>query len=335
MDQMEAFLPNISHLTHLTLQAKSSIDLVDGYRWKMLTSRFVTFNFNFSVALHRDDQILDSFRTSFWLEEKHWYVAYNEKHLFSVPHFAPVDVIGDDGELFFSTTAPDNAIIYDRIKKYTSKSYVSPYVKCYHHTETLEFDLGVHEWTRCLCGSFDLSKIQHLSLKSPIGEIPFKCCLRAMPRLHTLSIDCYLAPDFIEKIRNNRFENIRTLEIHSYILVTDISYIIEEFFRCFPRVERLYMSYLPSRKDMTRMIDQFKYLSNASFIIESPFNQDERNWFSKPELTIREVRRLTNDNFTCRYNRFSSDTSWYQVSVWIGEQVSPFMYYCHLPTALI
>jgi hypothetical protein len=106
---MERFLPNLSCLTHLTLHAKGSIDLVDGHRWERLSSGFTIFNFKFNVIVQNTQQMLDSFRTSFWLREKLWYVAYENEYLFSVREFAPTDVVMPYNPQLH--TAPDKAFL--------------------------------------------------------------------------------------------------------------------------------------------------------------------------------------------------------------------------------
>ncbi len=75
MDQMKRFLPNLSCLTHLTMDAKGSTDLADDYRWETLSAGYVIFNFKFKFTVWNIQQMLDSFRTPFWLQEKRWYAA--------------------------------------------------------------------------------------------------------------------------------------------------------------------------------------------------------------------------------------------------------------------
>jgi hypothetical protein len=49
------------------------------------------FNFKFLLSQNvtLNENVLESFRSSFWLEEKHWYVALNKKSIYSIPRFRP------------------------------------------------------------------------------------------------------------------------------------------------------------------------------------------------------------------------------------------------------
>ncbi|CAF5069981.1 unnamed protein product, partial [Rotaria sp. Silwood1] len=70
MYQMEQFLPHLPHLKHFVFQAYATAEICDGYRWQLLTSSLITFNFKFHASLVLSEQTLDSFRSTFWLEEK-------------------------------------------------------------------------------------------------------------------------------------------------------------------------------------------------------------------------------------------------------------------------
>ncbi len=52
----------------------SSPDLFDGDRWQTL----ITLNFKFDGMDFQIENTLDTFRTSFWLEKKCWFVAYQD-----------------------------------------------------------------------------------------------------------------------------------------------------------------------------------------------------------------------------------------------------------------
>jgi hypothetical protein len=325
MDQIESFLSNLPLLKHLELDIKGQIDLVDGYRWQILTNNFITFNFKFNVKLDRVESILDSFRTNFWLWNKCWYVAYDNEYLFTVPHFVPKHV----GVPYYpptSSTTSDDTIYYDHIE---SVSIFEPRRSTLHRFRHLK-----ELYNRCsispklFLSEVDLSRLEHLTLSSLDHIRSFILYLNAMPCLSKLSINGYLTTDFIEDLKDYQTEQIRILEIDN--LTKDISYIIEGLIRLFPRIERLYISTIISKKDMIRLIDGFQYLSNASFTIKSSSIEKVQNWFLKPELSIRGARRLKNGTFTCRYHRLSLGKSCDKVHLWIGEQVRSKIYHFHL-----
>lgn len=84
MNEMERFLLNLPYLKDVKLVLIGNDDLADGYRWQMLTSGYKSFSFEFGVKPNSIDEILRSFRTPFWTEEKHCIVKYSDKCLYSV-----------------------------------------------------------------------------------------------------------------------------------------------------------------------------------------------------------------------------------------------------------
>ncbi|CAF1512324.1 unnamed protein product, partial [Didymodactylos carnosus] len=102
-DSLERCLNNLQHLTHLTIDATGTLDLLDGARWERFLSkrRIVKFNFKLSLSLNlvcnqNEYSLLESFRSPFWLEEKRWFVACHKNEgghlcpsIYSVPYFVP------------------------------------------------------------------------------------------------------------------------------------------------------------------------------------------------------------------------------------------------------
>jgi hypothetical protein len=316
MGQMERFLLNLSFLTHLTLQINSSKDFADGHRWERLTTKYMVFNFKFKITLKNIEQILDSFCTSFWLQEKRWYVAYDGGFLFSIPKFAPTCIFNTYNPQYF--TAPDQTFFYKNITKLDISESGRLDIHNFERVEMLEFRCDTSTDISSRLFNIRREQYMNLSLSNSIQLLMFY--LRRTPRCHKLSLVVDLTLEFIDKLSGKRFEQIRTLEIHSTNPVT--RFVIEEILRIFPRVECLHMSSITSNKDMIRLIDGFKYLSKASFIIQSNFIESEQNWFVTPELTIRAVRRLKKNTFTCRFNHSSQNSSSSSISIWINRQVS-------------
>ncbi|CAF1466702.1 unnamed protein product [Adineta steineri] len=115
MNDLECFLTNFSYLTQLQLDLIGEIDLVDGNRWKRLSKDLIKFNFDFHVEINNINSILDSFRNSYWLLNKCWYVAYDNQCPFTVPYFAPILKHSPYYPTIY-LTVPDNIISYDQIK---------------------------------------------------------------------------------------------------------------------------------------------------------------------------------------------------------------------------
>ncbi|CAF1416273.1 unnamed protein product, partial [Rotaria sordida] len=70
MNTMELFLWKLPRLRHFVFSGKVHIDIANGRRWEILAIDLVTFHFNFQLGVGRLNNILETFRTPFWLERK-------------------------------------------------------------------------------------------------------------------------------------------------------------------------------------------------------------------------------------------------------------------------
>jgi hypothetical protein len=94
---IKKLLDSMVRLVHLTIVGYGLYnDMADGIAWEQILINIITFKFSFSF--HKSTSIskpieLDSFRSSFWLEKKHWYVRYDQctvsgfSLLYSIPYF--------------------------------------------------------------------------------------------------------------------------------------------------------------------------------------------------------------------------------------------------------
>jgi hypothetical protein len=86
---MEYLLSNLTYLQHLQLELLGSQDLFDGDRWQIFTQNLISFNFKFNGYYNLNRNVLESYRTSYRIEEKQWFVGYHNNSIFSIPYFAP------------------------------------------------------------------------------------------------------------------------------------------------------------------------------------------------------------------------------------------------------
>ena len=94
MSHVEQFLSKISNLYYFKLIAQGYLDLIDGQKWELLVSHLTIFNFRLHLPCSLPDfskeNILDSFCSLFWLEQKCWFVVYDgpySRNIFMVPRF--------------------------------------------------------------------------------------------------------------------------------------------------------------------------------------------------------------------------------------------------------
>ncbi|CAF4096923.1 unnamed protein product [Rotaria sordida] len=154
--------------------------------------------------------VLKSFRSSFWLEEKRWFVAYQDYCLFSVPHFAPnhVDI---SQQLRIHSTAPDNKSVYDQINKITMKTAAIKHNHYFTHIKTLELKCSVS--LKTVASIIDLNHIKHLTVLSLSDVLKFMPLEYVMPHFCELTIENNVTIDIIKQISHYRFLQIRKLEI--------------------------------------------------------------------------------------------------------------------------
>lgn len=316
---MECLLSKLPDLQHLQLELNGSPDLFNGYRWQTLTHTFTTFNFKFNTEHNLNSNFLESFSTSFWLSEKHWFIGYYDCCLFSVPHFIP-DHLNTSKNMSFVSTALDPTLLYSRVNTISLKRNEFECNNYFTHISTLELTVPIP--ISILASFIDLNQIKHLSLSSLYYIPTYVPFANTMSHLRELTIRNQVDIYSMNHIRGyRRFEQIHKLEIS---IMGDYSeYITEKIIHLFPFVQHLkYTYYTNSEQIMFRCINGFTHLLNASFFIKSFSIDNEESCGETFELIIKQSRRLVRDNFTYRMYRSPDTDSIYSVHWWFGTQVS-------------
>jgi hypothetical protein len=246
-------------------------------------------------------------------------VAYQDYCIFSVPHFAS-NHIEISQELCVQSTIPDNTFPYSYMNKIMINTPVIKHDQYFTHIKTLELKCSIS--LKILASVIDMDQIEHLHLSSIDQLLIFIPLESTLPQLCELSIENNVTSDMIERIRHYRFKKIFKLEIGIANEYSD--YIIEELFLLFPCIQQLtYTSLINSKQHMIRLIDGFKYLSNASFYpADLSFSTNEFDFDQNPKSIIGHSRRLTNNDFICRAYYFPPYNLLSIIHWWIGEQVN-------------
>ncbi|CAF3949426.1 unnamed protein product [Rotaria sordida] len=319
MDYMEYFLSNCFYLKHLELHLTGFTDLANGQRWQMLTNSLVTFNFKFDthICFKLIEQILDSFRTSFWLEEKQWFIAYYNDYLFSIPYFAPEQVDSSYQSVIYST-ASDNTIFYNHVNEFTiRKDKIDKYYFTNINVLKLKYSISLKYVLRIV----DLNQVKHLSILSLEYLLKFMPISKKLPSLYELTVKNDITKHAIKRMLTYSFEQIQKLTIRINDKYNE--YIIEELFRLFPYTKYLiYKSHIPSIYIMIRLINGFEYLLNASFISCGPFSNQEQIFRYDPDLIVSRIKRLTYGTSFCRKYYIPNNGSEFIINWWIEEQIA-------------
>jgi hypothetical protein len=210
MDEMEFFFSQFPYSKYLTLQTDAMGDLLDGYRWQVLTSSLTKFDFRINLRNSPVIDHLDSFRTSFWQEEKHWYVAYQNECLFSISHFVRTQIEIPNSSPICSTV-PNLSMFYDRVTKLVVKSKSVNTNVYFNHIKKLVLKCSVSP--DILPSIVDLSQIEHLILLSVDDLSKLFVFESMMPRLDELTISKIVSVDRIRRIENYEMKKVRKLYI--------------------------------------------------------------------------------------------------------------------------
>ncbi|CAF4318804.1 unnamed protein product [Rotaria sp. Silwood2] len=281
MIHREEMMSNLPRLKHLILIANCNRDVVN-------------------VSLESQD--LDSFRTSFWLEEKHWLVACGRENLYSVSHFYQMEV-DEDFQFPICSTVSDNIIFYETINRLTLSSISNNTNHYFPHVQTLGID-----YPQCIStfkNTLDLCRIQHLILNLSVKNFPVMYLLRELSTLCEISIKKEVKI-FLERVCSKKLKNIWRLTISELCTNTSI-YSIEILSMVFPNIEHLHMYHACSTTEMIDFLDRFKHLKTASFRYMSyNFNTEEvQKSCHNIRAVFDQIQRCQKLNFTYRFDKLS------------------------------
>ncbi|CAF0984471.1 unnamed protein product [Rotaria magnacalcarata] len=246
-------------------------DIIDGNQWKYLVSHLQTFNFRFCLAERLDKQILDSFRSSFWLEQKKWFVSYDDLEsspsLFTVPRFTPKDITYLLNYHTPSCTSSDLKL--DQYVHILNLPMLCPLMQDFINVTTLI-----------------LQTDKDLSLDRILPYL-------SLPQLRSLSL---VSTSLLTQLPTEiKFESIRSLTIDTL----EIKSHAEQICIVFPRIERLQIE-INDQETMSLLIDRLKRLSLATFVCHhsSILTNMTKEWFVENSSRLKE-----NNNFTCRIDK--------------------------------
>ncbi|UJR17167.1 hypothetical protein I4U23_004063 [Adineta vaga] len=290
MRQMKELLSKTPNLKHFQLNTEGSDDLVDGQQWEPIVLNLSVFDFRirFFNSFHHisEETILQSFRSIFWLEQKRWFVAYDDsdtREIFTIPRFLSTIVKYPYTNWPLDSTLPEFSC--DQHIKYLHCSVFNSIPHRFMNITSLNMD------TNRILNDIEINTLIHL--------------IEQMKYLHSISFrNLYILKKFP---RNITFEKIRSLSVQEYDQLENIP---NRLCTIFPRLERLKTKLLPYN-ELFLLIDQLKHLSIAQFEFRHPSSRSfkiNHNWLVKNSVRLR-----TNQNFTFR---FFNDT----IYLWMSNE---------------
>ncbi|UJR24549.1 hypothetical protein I4U23_005924 [Adineta vaga] len=309
MNQMEQFLSKFSCLKYLKLILKGKDDLVDGYRWEMLTNSLVTFDFKFHVGYRVSH---DSFQTLFWLEHKHWYVDSQKNCLFTIPYFYPSDItINTYSYQAVNKTAIKyvTSITIDDIPKGISSYFTHVKKLCLNRSFT-------HQDIFFLVS---LKHVESLLLFSITDLLKFQPYEITLPKLSELIIENTIKFDDIMQMKTTtQIKQIQILNVS--IDHVNSHFILKGLFYCYPHVKHLRVQLPPfiSVKTFIDSLNIFTYTSNISFLSLDRYPDFD---YVIENSKRRELSyRLKRSKFSCGLKRSFNNLIGKDSHFWIAPQ---------------
>ncbi|CAF0745344.1 unnamed protein product [Adineta ricciae] len=291
INNIERMMTNLPRLKHMKLTGNCEKNVVDGYRLELKAKHLVSFEFSFCIYDILVSSDLDSFRTSFWLQEKQWFVCYYSKYFFTMSYLSKIT----DGHFVLPTysTVLDDTYFYTRTVEYKSYFNNELLERRLHNIKKLTLSTTCNLST--VENNIDLNTIQILSIELLDEHFSLAQLISKMPSVHHLCIS--IGPKYLLKhIDWQIMENIRILEIScSAIALTDDT--IAELSTIFPNTERLHIRCVCSIEMMLMFLDRFEHLLTASF-------QYTNFWlnFSEVSETAHSQLQLMQDLEQCSSN---------------------------------
>ncbi|UJR18324.1 hypothetical protein I4U23_005226 [Adineta vaga] len=325
MDNIEQFLQNFPNLTHLEIKDEyelSDRNIIDGYRWQRIVQSLISFHFLFYVNDVLTEQSLDSFRTSFWIEEKRWFIAFYDKCLFTIS-------ISDHGlshmKLFSGkplySTLPNNTILYR--PKYSMFGRRICLENTFRFTSIKNLYLDWNDSFKILSSIIDLKQIEMLKLSWRYYYL-LKDIQYHMPNLRILKFqDVIHSIKFLEKehIESAELKQIRTLKFETYLFWNESIDYIDKLSHSFPLIEHLSTWPIRSRSDIIYCIDKFPRLTSVSFHIHDSMNNASRCSEFVSDLILNDIKQFFHCSATCYIDCWGEATTVPEhIHIWLGKR---------------
>jgi hypothetical protein len=287
-------------------------DLCNGKQWSNITKQLITFDFDFKsdVDIPTSPQLLiNSFYSSFWLEEKQWFVAYHThpSHIFTVPRFANTHAYYSKYSSFsipkYSTISFNSTLFNDHINELKILYELNKPILTHRFMHVKILSIKNLKLLDQLQFMIDLTQIECLKLMDTITIHDLEQLIsNQFPRLYELHL-CTLSKSYHRSL--NGIKQIHTL----YIQTVNSS---SELCRQFPCIERLFIEHVKSYRQIRYILDHLKsYLSYLS--LTWSLNNQSRRSFRLTQNLIQQNQQKFNSVY--RYHNQHRST----LHLWIDS----------------
>ena len=291
MDVLRHLLAPLVNLKELTLILVCLLDVFDGQKWQKFLSQTAITRFDFHLTLagnvHFNGSgplLLQSFRSTFWLQKKHWYMAFEQhsyrgritrRTIYSIPRFLPgcvhytnrfcppMSTVTSNYEQQIFYSRPIQSLLFN-----FNQSIIQPIYR-FAHVHRLILVGSLLPSVDRLMSVLDLTQIQVLDL-SEIKDLSIDgiySLIQSMPRLNHLIFEHFI-PLFIPPA------NIYSFTINQWRFSDDL----DHFCRIFARVKSLDIN-IQSHEMIFTLIKRLKHLEHA--ILRYRFEKYPAYWIMK------------------------------------------------------
>ncbi|CAF1517326.1 unnamed protein product [Adineta steineri] len=286
MNYMKDFLSCFPCLIYFEIECRSDLDLCDGHEWErfLLEKFFYLKIFYFKFQLRSTvilntiaiQNILQSYSTSYWLNEKQWFIAieWNQRLIYSIPRFS-CESADSTFRPPFHCTISDNSIFYNHINALALWE------------ETRNRFVNVKElWliddpSRInLENIIDLNQIQRLIFVSSKSELSIEILINLINKMKNLNFIQFnnIPLSFYEYKQNIPIQQIHSIEILKEFKSFSL---IETLNKIFPQLQRLQIK-IQTYEDMEKILKIFSkslsivrfYCDTSNILINKKFIQN-------------------------------------------------------------
>lgn len=292
---LEEYLINLHQLTYLTIQAAGNDDLIDGNQWEKFIRKtnIIKFKFRFQVSNSDRNQstLLESFRSSFWLEEMHCYVecyefdVRDQIFVYTIPHFGPLIIFYPSPDFPPITTVPANMAKHLIYEKKIETLFVhmdqlsTPPIHRFAHVESLVLHGSLLISFDVLQTIMDFHQIETLDVAGvkSLSRHELNKFIKQCPRLNCLIME--YNPLFVVPP-----------QIHTLRLESDCRLIsIDNLWHTIKNVKNLEIP-IKSKNMMLDIIDRLDHLDNILFICDD-FTQGAYLEFFMEKLHFQSMKK--------------------------------------------
>ena len=305
---MKNFLNCFPCLIHFEIECRSDLDLCDGHQWQLLIldkfPRLKNFNFKFqlksSTTLNATEiqNILRSFSSLFWLDEKRWFIAieWGQRLVYSVPRFS-CESADPNFRPPIHNTSLDDSIYYDHINALAIWGESN-----HRFLNVKEVWLVDNPSKMNLERIIDLNRVERLIFVLSENDLSIEILISLSSKMKSLNFIKFnsIPISFNQYEEEKVFRQIRSIELmkefKSFSSIITLN-------KLFPEIERLNMR-IKSDEDIEHVLKTF---SNKLSIVKFTC---ETSLLSITKKSIENI--LGHSNFTCSIDRGS-------IRLWIGS----------------